>query len=62
MRSYKRTSLAKSILAICVFAVFGSALMVGLLADWSGPILSEVNPNGTIDEWYLFDNAYGSRY
>lgn len=25
--------------------------------DFSGPILSEMNPNGTVDYWYPFDNA-----
>jgi hypothetical protein len=29
----------------------------GSQIDWSQPILSEKNPNGTVDYWYLFDNA-----
>lgn len=34
--------------------------LIGVIAsvDLSGPVLSERNPNGTIDRWYLFDGAY----
>lgn len=46
------------------FAIIMAILVIGCLVvallniDWSGPILTERNPNGTIDAWYLFDNAY----
>lgn len=47
-------------------AIFAAALVimialciVGIISalDFSGPILSERNPNGTVDYWYLFDRA-----
>lgn len=40
-----------SVLVVCVYLSFMSL-------DWSGPILSEMNPNGSVDEWFLFDGAY----
>lgn len=32
---------------VCAFSSF----------DYSGPVLSERNPNGSVDYWYLLDNA-----
>lgn len=40
---------------IIMFACILAALVMSF--DWGGPILSERNPNGTIDYWYLFDGA-----
>ena len=52
--------LCKGIAFILLFACFGSFLIIASTIDFSGPILTEINPNGTVDTWYLFDRAYVS--
>lgn len=48
-----------------IFAVFIALSLISLIClalwscDYDGPLLSERNPNGTIDYWYLFDGAAG---
>jgi hypothetical protein len=58
MGSYRKPKTGQSLGLILLFTMFGSAVFLGMGVDWSGPLLSEVNPNGTIDQWYLFDTAY----
>lgn len=45
-----------------ILTIATSVLLYGAISGMSfdfisGPILSERNPNGTIDYWYLFNNA-----
>lgn len=39
------------IFIICVFFIVARGI------DFNAPILSERNPDGSIDTWYLFDRA-----